>query len=173
MISQYNTYMRDVDLADNMLSNYRIRIRGKKWWWPIFFNHIDTCLINAGKLWLGVHHYQKTSLLRFRRQLKLKLLNTKPFATYATGRPSVFALENCRLSHSTSHHFLKTIACNKRGRFSHYNYCTCLCLIQYSDLTLYDSTVRELYPSTSTGNILATGFTTSVCFPNDSRSNSG
>ena len=30
MISQYNKFMGGVDLADNMLANYRIRIRGKK-----------------------------------------------------------------------------------------------------------------------------------------------
>ena len=72
MIQQYNKFMGGVDLADNMLANYRICIRGKKWWWPIFSNYIDVCMVNAWKLWLDVHPQEKVSLLQFRREVAVK-----------------------------------------------------------------------------------------------------
>ena len=99
--------MGGVDLADNMLAN--IRIRGKKWWWRIFSNYIDVCIVNAWKLWLDIHHQEKTSLLDFRRQTTVKLLKSACV-------PSAFALENSRPRSSTLLHFLKHIFCNKRHR---------------------------------------------------------
>ena len=51
VIKQYNKYMGGGDLADYMVANYRIDIRGKKWWWPIFSNYFDVSIVNAWKLW--------------------------------------------------------------------------------------------------------------------------
>ena len=45
-ITNYNINMGNVDMADNAISNYRISARGKKWWWPLFSNAIDSCLVN-------------------------------------------------------------------------------------------------------------------------------
>jgi hypothetical protein len=45
-LEKYNKYMAGVDLAD-CVSNYRIQIRGKKWWWPIFSNFLDVAASNA------------------------------------------------------------------------------------------------------------------------------
>ena len=114
MILQYNKFMGGVDLADNMLANYCICIRGKKWWWRIFFNYIDVCMVNKWKLWVSIHHQEKVSLLDFRRQVTVKLLNSARFPSYVTGRPSAFALENSRPRNSTLQHFLRRIFCNKR-----------------------------------------------------------
>ncbi|CAH0562903.1 unnamed protein product [Brassicogethes aeneus] len=50
MISKYNKYMGGVDLHDNGVANYRIRVMGKKWWWPLFINTIDSALVNSWKL---------------------------------------------------------------------------------------------------------------------------
>lgn len=36
LIAQYTKYMGGVDLLDNHVANYRIAIRGKKWYIPIF-----------------------------------------------------------------------------------------------------------------------------------------
>lgn len=44
LIEQYNNKMGGVDLCNNLVANYRIKIRGKKWWWPIFTNYIDKCM---------------------------------------------------------------------------------------------------------------------------------
>lgn len=50
VISDYNKYMGGVDLHDNGIANYRIRGRGKKWWWPLFVNLIDSVVDNAWKI---------------------------------------------------------------------------------------------------------------------------
>ncbi|XP_055848110.1 piggyBac transposable element-derived protein 3-like [Episyrphus balteatus] len=49
-IRQYNVTMGGVDLFDNATSNYRIRIRGKKWYWPLLTNALDAALVNAWKM---------------------------------------------------------------------------------------------------------------------------
>jgi len=49
-IHQYNQGMGGVDLHDNAIANYRIRIRGKKWWWPLFTNGLDSAMVNAWKV---------------------------------------------------------------------------------------------------------------------------
>lgn len=50
LIQHYNRHMCGVDLHDNAVSNYRIRIRGKKWWWSLFTSGLDSCAVNAWKL---------------------------------------------------------------------------------------------------------------------------
>ena len=97
--------MGGVDLADNTLANYCIHIRGKKWWWPIFSNYIDVCMVNAWKLWLDIHHQEKVLLLYF-QQATVKLLNLARFSSYATGRPNAFALENSQTGSLTLQYFL-------------------------------------------------------------------
>lgn len=41
--NNYNRHMGGVDLHDN----YRIGIRGKKWWWPLWFQCLDSAVVNA------------------------------------------------------------------------------------------------------------------------------
>ncbi|KAK9702261.1 hypothetical protein QE152_g30066 [Popillia japonica] len=43
--------MGGVDLLDNGVANDRIKVRGKKWWWPLFINLIDCTVVNAWKLY--------------------------------------------------------------------------------------------------------------------------
>lgn len=50
LVNQYNHRMGGVDLFDNAINNYRIRIRGKKWYWPLITNAIDAAMVNAWKL---------------------------------------------------------------------------------------------------------------------------
>lgn len=49
LIGLYNQYMGGTDLMDAYINNYRIGIRNKKWWWPIFTWLIDTTINNAWK----------------------------------------------------------------------------------------------------------------------------
>lgn len=49
-IQEYNRTMGGVDLFDNAMNSYRIRIRGKKWYWPLFTNALDAAMVNAWKL---------------------------------------------------------------------------------------------------------------------------
>ncbi|XP_036336238.1 piggyBac transposable element-derived protein 3-like [Rhagoletis pomonella] len=41
LIHEYNHRMGGVDLFDNAMNNYRIKIRGKKWYWPLLTNAFD------------------------------------------------------------------------------------------------------------------------------------
>ncbi len=36
VISKYNQNMGGTDLMDEFINQYRINVRSKKWWWPIF-----------------------------------------------------------------------------------------------------------------------------------------
>ena len=44
-IAQYNKYMGEMDLHNNALANYRIPVRSKKWWRPLFINLLGNILI--------------------------------------------------------------------------------------------------------------------------------
>ncbi|XP_065320355.1 piggyBac transposable element-derived protein 3-like [Gordionus sp. m RMFG-2023] len=77
MVTAYNKHMGGVDLCDNLISTYRIKIRGKKWWWPIFTNFIDVALVNSWKIWKFVNRDDKKSLLAFRREVTNYLLRSQ------------------------------------------------------------------------------------------------
>ncbi|KAG5899498.1 hypothetical protein JTB14_015208 [Gonioctena quinquepunctata] len=47
LISEYNAHMGGTDLMDENLSRYRIGIRSKKWWWPIFTWSFDVTVTHA------------------------------------------------------------------------------------------------------------------------------
>lgn len=47
VVSQYNAFMGGVDQMDNHVSNYRIGIRGKKWYMPIFMWILDVTMTNS------------------------------------------------------------------------------------------------------------------------------
>lgn len=47
IIAEYNQQMRGVDMHDNGISNYRINLKGKKWWWLLFVNLIDSVVVNC------------------------------------------------------------------------------------------------------------------------------
>jgi hypothetical protein len=120
LIEQYNHKMGGVDLCDNLVANYRIRIRGKKWWWPIFTNYIDVTLTNAWKLSRLSTIQNKKSLLEFRRDVALFLLQT-PLESEevgknrsATGRPSKFSIQ--KPLHGERGHFIIKSEDNRRLR---------------------------------------------------------
>lgn len=75
VIKFYNKYMGGVDLHDNGVANYRIGVTGKKWWWPLFINAIDSIIINAWKIYNSVHT-KKMSQLDFKSHIALRLLKT-------------------------------------------------------------------------------------------------
>lgn len=59
LVNQYNKYMGGVDLFDNAMNNYRIRVRGKKWYWPLVTNAFDAAMVNAWKLHCLCRKYEK------------------------------------------------------------------------------------------------------------------
>ncbi|CAI6357649.1 unnamed protein product [Macrosiphum euphorbiae] len=71
---------------DQNIATYRISIRGKKWWWPIFTWLIDVSVNNAWVLQRKVN--PNMPQLQFRREIVRNLLlkyGTKP---KVGGRPS-------------------------------------------------------------------------------------
>lgn len=59
IIHQYNKRMGGVDLFDNAMNNYRICLRGKKWYWPLITNGLDAAMVNAWKLHCAIRSYQR------------------------------------------------------------------------------------------------------------------
>ncbi|GFR74833.1 PiggyBac transposable element-derived protein 3 [Elysia marginata] len=53
LINVYNSTMGGVDRADQNIGAYRIQIRTKKWWWPLFAFYVDASVQNA---WLLYRH---------------------------------------------------------------------------------------------------------------------
>ncbi|XP_066471482.1 piggyBac transposable element-derived protein 2-like [Tiliqua scincoides] len=49
VIREYNQGVGGVDVHDSAIADYRIGIRGRKWWWPLFINGIDSAIVNAWK----------------------------------------------------------------------------------------------------------------------------
>ena len=68
--------MGGVDLHDNGIINYRIRIREKKWWWPLFSNGIDSAIFNAWKMYQPATG-PTISQIDFRSESVLSLLKTE------------------------------------------------------------------------------------------------
>lgn len=50
LFHSYNCSMGGVDLLDQAANNYRVRIRGKKWWWPLFTQMLNVAMVNSWKI---------------------------------------------------------------------------------------------------------------------------
>lgn len=79
VIYRYNKHMGGVDLHDNGVANYRTRILGKKWWWPLFVNIIDSIVVNSWKIF-RIANKSKMSQLDFKSYIALGLLKTEETA---------------------------------------------------------------------------------------------
>ena len=78
LVASYNSHMGGVDLLDNFVAKYRVAVKGKKWWWPLFVNFIDVSLSNAWLLHRRVHRDMQMDLLEFRRRVTIALLKSQP-----------------------------------------------------------------------------------------------
>lgn len=74
IIKQYNENMGGVDRADQNISLYRVSIRGKKWYFPLFSHFIDMAEQNAWR----IHKVNggKLDHLGFRRSLATGILES-------------------------------------------------------------------------------------------------
>jgi hypothetical protein len=74
MIKSYNHYMGGVDRGDQNISLYRVSIRGKKWYFPLFAQCVNMAIHNAWQL----HRLQggKMNQLEFRRSIAGNMLET-------------------------------------------------------------------------------------------------
>ena len=100
-IRKYNKAMGGVDRADQNISTYRIGIRSKKWWWPLFAWIPDMVMQNA---WLLYRKFKKPEdqsydLLGFRREIVNVCLMKFRSPARGVGRPRAIvntASTSCR-----------------------------------------------------------------------------
>ena len=68
--------MRGVDLMDRLLEAYRPTIHGKKWYWPLFVNLLNTTVVAAWKIHCQIGD-KKITHINLRRQVTLCLLKVQ------------------------------------------------------------------------------------------------
>lgn len=68
VVSQYNKFMGGVDRMDQNIDNYRVGIRSKKWWWPMFAFCLDVSIHNGWQLYRRGPG-KKMDYLAFRRHV--------------------------------------------------------------------------------------------------------
>ena len=90
LISQYNKKMGGVDRCDQNVSNYRVSMRSKKWWWALFAWVPDMVMQNC---WLLYRANKKTEdatldLLAFRREVVKTYLKKYHQPRSQPGKPS-------------------------------------------------------------------------------------
>jgi hypothetical protein len=86
VFSNYNSYMGGVDLLDQATNNYRISIKGKKWWWVLFTHMLNVTMVNAWKLYLHASS-TKCDLLDFMRNISRHYLTCFQKSSYIRRRP--------------------------------------------------------------------------------------
>lgn len=105
LVNQYNQRMGGVDLFDNAMNNYRIRIRGKKWYWPLITNALDAAMVNAWKLHCFCCKYEKKRMMsQFEFRVEVcETLMVKSSNYYHPGRLSAsggqLAMRSDRIDH--------------------------------------------------------------------------
>ena len=72
----YNKHMGGVDLVDNSVSCYRIGIRSKKWYWPLFTNMISLAVVNSWRIHNKIND-QSVDLLEHTRNIVTSLITPK------------------------------------------------------------------------------------------------
>ena len=78
----YNKQMSGVDLFDQFVSIYRVRIRSKKWWWPFFAWVVNASMANVLNL-LRTVQKQKVGILEFQREVVVRIL-----ASFESNKPA-------------------------------------------------------------------------------------
>ena len=61
--------MGGVDSLYQAINAYRIGIWSKKWWWVLFTHMLNTCIVNAWRLYLLANQEDPTDLLNFMRHV--------------------------------------------------------------------------------------------------------
>ncbi|XP_039276156.1 piggyBac transposable element-derived protein 2-like [Nilaparvata lugens] len=117
-IASYNKWMGGVDRMDWSINKYRIKIRGKKWYFQIFTNMIDMTLVNAHILYTIAGN--KIPLLDFRRSIARSYLSLTSLSDpKKAGRPALTKLTSKRVLETVRFdpvgHFIERTAVESRG----------------------------------------------------------
>lgn len=90
VIQKYNEGMGGVDLADQCINNYRITIRSRKWYYPIFSWICNALLVNSWRYFQDVRG-KHVSLLDYQRMVVNAILAEHGERSRRTGRPSILS----------------------------------------------------------------------------------
>lgn len=77
VVREYNRKMGGVDIYDKLLGAYRPTIKGKKWWYNLFVNCLNTLVVASWKFYNYLHPSDHMSHLEFLRQVTVGLLKSK------------------------------------------------------------------------------------------------
>ena len=95
LIHSYNRSMGGVDHLDWLVQKYRISIRSKKWYFPLFTNAVDVVICNAWILHCKTHTKPSLSLLDFRRNIAVSYIGLSSQSDpKVAGRPRIKLLQN-------------------------------------------------------------------------------
>lgn len=137
LFKTYNKYMGGVDILDQCVNNYRIGIRGKKWWWPLFTHMINLTLVNAWRIYQIANGGDSLDLLAFQRCIVRHYLRSSTFKKRPSGSVPV-SIRSSEGGHFPKklEHQLRCIVCHYRVRWSccKCNVTLCLerdCFIRY------------------------------------------
>lgn len=82
----YNKFMGGVDMHDQNVNNYRISIKGKKWWWVLFTHMINMSVVNAWRLH-QLASEENMDLLQFQREIVVTYLSGHAKSTFVKKKP--------------------------------------------------------------------------------------
>lgn len=88
VVNAYNRHMGGVDRVDQNIATYRISIRTKKWWWPVFSFLVSASVNNAWMLYRQCvsSETEKLDLLEFTRRIVNAYLQKLSIRSNPTGR---------------------------------------------------------------------------------------
>lgn len=90
LINSYNKHMGGVDHHDWLAGLYAVKIRGKKWYWPLFIRTLDMAVVNAWIMHKAVNKSDALNLKEFRRAITTVYL--KKSTNRTKGRPRIFSM---------------------------------------------------------------------------------
>ena len=113
LINKYNNNMGGVDRMDQNISVYRISIRSRKWWWPLFAYLLDVAMQNSWLIYRMTSAAKRRPLdqLEFRRDVCnacfIKYKVERPAVGRVAGRPKPLDVRVPRdIRHDGKDHFL-------------------------------------------------------------------
>jgi len=104
--------MGGIDLHDNGIANYRIRVKGKKWWWPLFTNAVDSAVVNSWKFYNLVNG-EKISQSEYRSKLVLSLVKSEENKNEEANNDSAVTISNINLGRPSKN----ALPSYKNGRY--------------------------------------------------------
>ena len=115
-VAVYNRTMGGVDLHDQFVASYRIRVRSKKWWWPLFIWQVNSAVVNAWLLYRKLGH--DVPLLEFTRQCVLETISEHGREPARPGTRPLPALSSAEASGDGTAHW-PAKGSSKYGRCRH------------------------------------------------------